>query len=162
MIWHYLIRCSVIALSLVLAMCLTVLPMPEWANTMRPMWVLLVLIYWVLALPHRINIGVAWCCGLVSDILYGSLLGEHAFVYTIIIACVYRMHVRMRLASGLQQSLTVFALLILHETLLLVIHSFSGQSQIAWTYWLPCLSSTVLWTWLFLVLRGFRRRFQIS
>jgi len=151
-----------IVLSLILAMCLTMLPMPNGANALRPLWIIMILIYWVLALPHRVNVGVAWCCGLISDVLYGALLGEHAFVYTVIAYLVYKIHIRMRLASGLQQSLTVFGLLMLHQLLLLMLQGLQGQATIHVSYWLPCVSSTIIWSWLFLVLRDYRRRFQVK
>ena len=151
-----------IILSLILAMSLTILPMPNGANLLRPLWIMMILIYWVLALPHRVNVGIAWCCGLVSDVLYGSVLGEHAFVYTLIAYFVYKMHIRMRLASGLQKSLTVFGLLVLHQLLLLILQGLQGQATIHGSFWLPCVSSTVIWSWLFLVLRDYRRRFQVK
>jgi rod shape-determining protein MreD len=50
----------IIALSLVIALMLTALPLPEWAVNWRPAWVAMVLIYWCMALPERVGIGVRW------------------------------------------------------------------------------------------------------
>ena len=159
---NYLKSRLAIAFSLIIAMYLSVLPLPDGVNVMRPLWIILTIIYWVLALPHRVNIGVAWCSGLCADVLYGSVLGEHALIYTIIAYLVFRMHMRMRLTSGLQQSLTVLLLLVLHQILLLMLQGLQGQAHIHWTYGLPCISSTVLWIWVLLILRDYRRHFDVA
>jgi rod shape-determining protein MreD. len=40
-------------LTLLLAMCLKVLPLPDYLSRLNPDWVLLILIYWTLAVPER-------------------------------------------------------------------------------------------------------------
>ena len=69
-----------IAISVMIALVLTIIPLPEWGEALRPAWVALVVFYWVLALPERFNIGWAWLTGLLLDALTGSLLGAHALV----------------------------------------------------------------------------------
>ena len=49
---------GVIVLTFVIALLLTVIPLPDWARYLRPDWVGLVLIYWCMALPDR----VGWLC----------------------------------------------------------------------------------------------------
>ena len=41
---------------LLVAGVLTVLPLPGWLQWGRPEWVALILIYWCIALPHRVGI----------------------------------------------------------------------------------------------------------
>nr|MBP8221035.1 rod shape-determining protein MreD [Aeromonadaceae bacterium] len=67
-----------IYLTILLALLLSILPMPALLDTYRPDWVALVVLYWVIALPHRVNIGTAWVAGLLLDILLGSTLGVRA------------------------------------------------------------------------------------
>ena len=43
------------------------MPLPSLLDAYRPDWVALVVLYWVIALPHRINIGTAWVAGLLLD-----------------------------------------------------------------------------------------------
>jgi rod shape-determining protein MreD len=38
--------------------------MPDWAASARPEWVVLVLIYWILALPERVGVAAGWLVGL--------------------------------------------------------------------------------------------------
>lgn len=70
----------VIWLSLVLALLLSVAPMPAFLEAGRPLWLALFLTYWALALPHRVGMVAAWLFGLFADVLYGSLLGQNALV----------------------------------------------------------------------------------
>ena len=64
-----------VLLSFLVAMMLTSLPLPESAIIYRPDWLILVLIYWCMALPERIGIFTGWLLGLTLDVMYGSLLG---------------------------------------------------------------------------------------
>ena len=66
------------AMSFVVSLMLTALPMPEWASLWRPAWVALVLIYWCMALPARSGVLVGWSVGLLLDVMTGTLLGQHA------------------------------------------------------------------------------------
>ena len=58
---------GIIAITLFIAIVLTIIPLPEWARYIRPEWVMLVLIYWCMATPARINVGIAWLMGLIFD-----------------------------------------------------------------------------------------------
>ncbi len=44
----------VILLTFLVAAVLSVLPLPEWLQWARPEWLTLTLIYWCIALPHRV------------------------------------------------------------------------------------------------------------
>ncbi|GAL26292.1 rod shape-determining protein MreD [Vibrio variabilis] len=62
----------VIGTSLLVALVLQTIPWPGVLDFIRPSWLFLVLGYWVLALPHRVNVGTALFVGLVWDLLVGS------------------------------------------------------------------------------------------
>ena len=54
----------IIFFSFIVAFMLTAMPLPEWASNWRPMWVTMVLVYWCMALPTKVGIGIAWTAGL--------------------------------------------------------------------------------------------------
>src|SRR5690606_6480703 len=64
--------------SVILALLLGLLPMPASIAVFKPYWVGLVLCYWLLEVPDRIGLGVAFVLGLAADLVYGTLLGEQA------------------------------------------------------------------------------------
>ena len=64
--------------SLLVALMLEVLPLPEILDSWRPPFLTLVLIYWCMMWPNKIGIITAFFSGLALDVLCGSLLGENA------------------------------------------------------------------------------------
>ena len=54
------LRNNTIGLSIIVALVLQIMPMPSIVEQYRPDWVFLVLGYWALALPERVNVGVAF------------------------------------------------------------------------------------------------------
>ena len=64
----------VIILTLLIALILSVIPLPESWLPYRPDWILLVFSYWVIALPHRIGLLWAFVWGLIFDALGRSLV----------------------------------------------------------------------------------------
>jgi rod shape-determining protein MreD len=153
---------GVILITLLAALVLSTLPLPDWAVEFRPEWPLLVLIYWSIALPHRVGIGAFWIAGLLIDTLRGALLGQHALAYTLVGYICLRMHRIVRVYPLWQQALGVLALLILEQWLLMWIRGLIGQTVSGWAVLMPALTSTLLWPWLFVILRDLRRRFRVT
>ncbi len=152
----------VIVLSFVLALILTMLPLPDWAELGRPEWVALVLIYWCLALPERVGVGVGWLMGILLDVSRGALLGQHALSLALVAYVAALFHQRVRVYPLWQQSLTILMLVALHQMLGLWIRGFIDQLPNSWLYWLPSFTSMLLWPWLYLILRDLRRKFRVS
>lgn len=153
---------SVIFISLLAALLLITLPLPESLRMLRPEWVLLTLIYWAMAVPHRVGVGYAWLLGLFTDVLTGTLLGQHALAYCIVTFLTVKLHQRLRLYPLWQQSLSILTLLALSQLLLLWVNGMIGRPVHSWLYWLPSLLGAVLWPVVFLLLRGVRRSFRVS
>ncbi len=143
----------VIPMSFILAFMLTLLPMPGWAIWLRPAWVLMVMIFWSMSSPERVNVGTAWIVGIILDVLLGSLLGEHAFALTIITYIVVRMHTRLRMSPLIQQGLSIFFLVLLYQFILFCIQGFIGSLPNNWLYWSSSLTSMLLWPWVYSIMR---------
>lgn len=151
----------VIIMSLIVAMMLSLLPMPEWAMWARPAWVLMVLIYWAMTVPHRVGVFTAWFCGLVVDLINGSLLGSHALAYALVIYLVSRLYTRLNMYPLMQQGFWVLFFVILYQFVMYCIQGFIGAPPSAW-YWLSSLTTMMLWPWLFVIMRDCRRRFSVA
>ena len=152
----------IIPLSIVVALMLTLLPMPDWAVWMRPAWVLMVIIYWCMDVPYRVNVGVAWFVGIFLDVLNGTLLGEHALALTVVAYVVVRMHSRLRMFPMLQQGVSVFLLVLLYQLILYCVQGFIGELPHEWLYWSSAFTSLLLWPWVQSILSGCRRRFKLA
>jgi len=151
-----------IVTTLFIALILAMLPMPDWTIWLRPAWVLMVLIYWAMMTPSQVSVGIAFLTGLLVDLLNGTLLGEHALAFTIVIYFITRMYIRLRMYPMLQQGISVFTFVLMYLFILYCIQGFIGQLPGSHLYWLSAVTSMLLWPWLFVVMGDCRRWFKIA
>lgn len=151
-----------IYLSITLALLLTVIPVPFQFSLFRPDWVLLVLMYWALALPKRVNIGTAFFTGFLTDILVGTVLGVNALAFSVVVYFVFIHHLKIRNFSIIQQSLLMGLMLSLYQMLLFWLSNFLTGVSFQLAYLWPVITGMLVWPWLFWLLRRFRRQLKIQ
>ncbi|KGQ53254.1 rod shape-determining protein MreD [Gallibacterium anatis] len=158
---NVLFQWLMIALTFVIAFVLEIMPWPAEFRGYRPAWVVLVLLYWVMAIPNRVNIGIAFLIGLVWDLILGSILGIHTLVLSIFAYLIAVNSMILRNLSLWQQSLLVILFVFLIRCsiflLALFLHSAIFNSQ----EFIGAVLSGILWPWLFLILRGLRRKLAL-
>jgi rod shape-determining protein MreD len=152
----------VIFLSLVAALLLTIMPMPLWAQWGRPEWVAMVLLYWVMALPERVGIGIAGLTGLALDIIEGAPLGQNMFALGVLTYLVLILYQRLRMYNPLQQSAVIFVLVGLNQLLCHWVQTLIGTPSPNLLFILPALVSAMIWPWLLIFLRFLRRHYYVS
>jgi len=153
---------GVIIFTFIVALLLTIMPLPDWTRNLRPDWVGLVLIYWCLAVPERVGVITGWLMGLLLDLLTGALLGQHALALAVIAWVTLNFHQRIRLFPIWQQALTVLVLLILHQLLAIWISRIIGQPRVPWFFWAPSLVGMLIWPLISGFLRQMRRTFRVT
>jgi len=151
-----------ILLSFIVAFMLTVIPLPEMLQYIRPEWSALVLLYWCMALPGRIGVGIGWAVGLLLDVLTGTLLGQHALGMTVIAYLIINLHQRIRIFPLWQQAIIIWMILNLYQILLLWFDGITGQPPKGLQFWLPPISGMILWPIIFILLRHLRRQFKVQ
>lgn len=149
---------GIIVFTLVIAMLLMMVPLPESVQHARPEWVVMTLLYWAMALPKRVGIGVAWVCGLLMDVMLGGTLGVLAFAYALATFIIARFHLQLRQYPLWQQALTILSVVLLVR----LIAMLAAPVAVSWTFWLAALSSTLLWPMVYATLRKTRRVFRVS
>ena len=152
----------IIAATFAVALILSVVPVPNWAEQFRPDWVGLVLIYWCIAAPRRIGIGTGWLVGLLQDVLYGALLGQYALSKAIIAFLAVKIHLRIRVYPPWQQAFAVFIMLAIGQLFIIWVRAVIGKPVAGFSLWTPSIVSMVIWPWIFVILRDIRRRAQIN
>jgi rod shape-determining protein MreD len=150
----------VLPVSLLLALLLGVVPLPDWLQPLRPYWLALVLAYWLLEVPERVGLGVAFGLGLLADLAFGGLLGEQALRLVVLAFILERFRPRLRFFPMSQQALTVGVLLLNDRVISSVIHVVMGVPQPALMYWLAPVLGMLLWPPLHLLLDSLRLRRQ--
>jgi len=152
---------SLILLSIMAAVFLSLLPLPDMLVPFKPYWVAMVLIYWTLETQDMISLGLAFLIGLVLDTLSGSLMGLHALSLVVMVFLVQRFRSRLRFFPPWQQALSVLGLLVNDRIILIWITVLLGEPLPTWEYWLPPLVGMALWPWLFLLLDRIRARLRL-
>jgi len=149
------------ALTLLLALLLTALPLPEIVAPYRPEWVPLILIFWSLLAPERFGLLTAFWAGLLLDTLSGALLGQHALALVLVVYLTIRFHLRIRVFPVWQLSMTIVLLLGLYEFVLFWVDGVAGRSVPMIERWAPLLASAVVWPLILGYLDRYRRDAQV-
>ena len=148
----------VIYLSLLVALVLMILPLPDWAQIYRPNWMALVLIYWSMALPKRVGLWFAFISGIILDASLGTLLGQHTLALVLIIAINMNFYQRIRVLALAQQAIYVFVLLLINQVLVAWVEGFLGRSTPLLAFFGAPFIGMLIWPWVFVVLRDTRRK----
>jgi rod shape-determining protein MreD len=149
---------GLLPVSLLLAVLLGLLPLPDAVSQLRPYWVALVLAYWALEAPQRVGLGVAFAVGLFADLVYGTLLGEQALRLVILVFLVSRFRPRLRFFPLSQQALAILALLLNDRVIVAAVRAFTGEGWPPVLFWASPVVGMLLWPWLFLLLDDLRLR----
>ena len=128
-----------------IALILTVLPMPAYLVLVRPMFLVLTVLYWSIASPRAGGIALGFFSGLMLDVFQVSILGEHALALTFITYVAVREHQKIRSKPAFQQSLIVFAVLVVYETILFGIDGWTHHPITSPLRWTHTLSGAILW-----------------
>ncbi|HVP34516.1 MAG TPA: rod shape-determining protein MreD [Steroidobacteraceae bacterium] len=134
-----------IALTALFALILTVLPLPVWLDVLRPAFLVLTVLYWSINTPRAGGIGLGFVCGLLLDVFQGPVLGEHALALSIVAYIAVREHQRIRSKPAFQQSLLVFAALVVYEFVLFAIDGWTGHPVTSPWRWAHCLTGAIVW-----------------
>jgi rod shape-determining protein MreD len=93
----------------------------------------------------RIGLLLAFVGGLAIDVFQGSLLGEHALALAFVSYLGIRLNLLVRAKPLFEQSLFVFAALMVYEFLLWVIDGWSGHTLNTPARWVHTLTGGLIW-----------------
>ena len=134
-----------VAITLALAFTVNLLPLSGFALALRPDFFALVLLYWAIHQPRWIGIGVAWACGLLTDVVEANLFGQHALAYAILGFAASYFHRRVLRFPLWQQALHVLGLLLIAQLVVLVLRLMSGATLPTAAIILSSVSSALIW-----------------
>lgn len=143
--------------SLLLALILQLVPLPEALAAARPLWVALMLAYWALREPRLSSLLPAFVLGLMMDVLFGTVLGQHALGLIFVVYLVERLRSIFILFPLWQATFALIPVWILLGVLMFWIDGVTQHQGNSWLRWLPVLSTTLFWPLLFSVMELLRQ-----
>lgn len=150
---YYLLLCS----SLLLAMVLSVAPIPDALQFARPLWLALILVFWVFESSHNFQMVLAWLAGLAQDVLYGTLFGVHAFFLLFVVFCAMRFQQRLKMFPLWQQVIFLMVVFSFGQFFVFWVNQFSGSNLMISAYIFPALLSSLFWPWLYMIMSSLQK-----
>ena len=138
-----------------------IMPLPSVVDAWRPDWLLMIVLYWSIALPHRYNILTAWVFGLVLDILLGATLGVRSLAMSLVIYVAILHCQRLRNFPKWQQSLVIMLLICMYHLVIYWVEFVMQEAVFDTDLFLPAISGLVIWPWIFWILRRVRRHYKV-
>ena len=130
-------------LSLTAALVINLMPLGR--APILPDWVALVLCFWCVREPLRVGMVAGFVLGLLMDVGYGSLMGQHALAYVLLAYAAGTLSRRILWFGPLQQSLHVLPMLVGTQLVMLLVRLAADADFPGLTYFVGSVIATLLW-----------------
>jgi len=150
----------IIILTLFLGLMFSMIMLP--LGYIAPEWLLLINIYWAIALPSNNKVFLAFISGFFVDIVLGQPLGISSLSYVIFIYIILHLYNSLRYMTVTQQMVVIFFLLIVKQHFFIWTFYVFGLNI---DYQFLIISSFItgaLWPIIYFSLRFTRRKFQVD
>ena len=146
----------VIALSFIIASSLNVYPLSPNMATLRPMIMIMVLIYWLLFQPRYVGIFTAFTIGLIADLLMDTHLGQQAFAAVVVALVIKITSIYVKQLNTISAWLIASLGLVVFQINLWILQMFVQNIFVAKSA-LSLMMSIISWPLVLLALRKFAR-----
>jgi len=150
----------IILLSIILGLILTLMLLP--LGYIAPEWLLLINIYWAVALPTNNKLLLAFVSGYLVDIMYGQVLGLTSLTYVIYIYIILRLYNSLRYMTVTQQMVVISFFILIKQHFFVWSNSVIGIDSEYFDLLISAILSGILWLPIYFILRYLRRKFQVS
>lgn len=159
---RFFIQLLGLAAIFIIALVLEIAPWPTGFQSFKPAWLVLVLTYWILALPTKINVGTAFVLGIIWDLVIGSILGVHGLVLSVLAYVLARYNQILSNLSLWQQSLLMIICIFTIRLAIFLVELFIHNAVFNWQEIFGAVISGILWPWMFLLLRRVQRQLGLN
>lgn len=146
----------IIVVSIIICSILVVYPMSYVLAGWRPLYMFMIMLFWVLCQPTWCGVWFAFTMGLFTDLLLDAPLGMNALSY-VLIAFSTRYFIRERRVLTFSNIwiISMFAILA-HLVLIFAGQVMAGVHFPLARHWQPLVSSILCWPILYYLLRRWR------
>ena len=150
----------IILLTLVIGLMLTLMMLP--LGYIAPEWILLINIYWAIALPSNTKMLLAFVSGFFVDIVLGQPLGISSLSYVIFIYIILSLYNSLRYMTVPQQTIMIFFLFIVKQHFFIWTFYMFGLNIDYQTLMISTFTTSALWPFIYFSLRFVRRKWVVN
>ncbi len=147
-------------LSLLIALFLQLVQLPESVAAIRPLWLPLVLAGWSLHEPRVPTLIAAFVFGIMLDVLFDSVLGQHALACVIVTYMAIKLRGLFVLVPLWQSTIALMPAWLAYGFVMFWIDGVAKHASDPWLRWLPVASSTLFWPLIYVLIDSYVRRRQ--
>ena len=127
-----------------------------------PEWILLINIYWAMALPSNKKMLMAFFSGFFVDIVLGQPLGISSLSYVVFIYIILSLYNSLRYMTVPQQMIVLLFLLIIKQHFFIWTFYMFGLDVGYQTLIIGSFTTAALWPMIYFSLRFARRKWAVS
>ena len=150
----------IILLTLVVGLMLILMMLP--LEYIAPEWILLINIYWAVALPSNTKMLLAFVSGFFVDIVLGHPLGVSSLSFVIFIYIILSLYNSLRYMTVPQQMIVLFILLIVKQYFFIWTFYMFGLDIDYQTLIISSFVTAALWPFIYFSLRYARRKWIVN
>lgn len=143
--------------SFIVALLLTVMPLPSFLIWFRPQWMMAVLLFWVITKPSHYGILLAWFIGLLTDLVTGTPFGQQAIIFVVITYFVMKLHLIIVHSPRWQQAVIIGTFAGCAMILQSMIVGLTGHTALVMRNELSVVATVIVWPLVYSFLEDTRR-----
>lgn len=129
--------------TVLLIWLVSLLPWRLWQPA--PDLLLLVIAFWCVNEPQRVNMLAAFCIGLLMDVHDGGLFGEHALTFTLAAYGSLLLRRRLQRFNSIIQAVHMIPVFVLAEAISQLAYSWLAGEWVGWQWLWSALLTVLLW-----------------
>lgn len=134
-----------LALTLFIATVLEIIAIPDILLPLRPAWLALCVVYWLIRHPEKVGVYFALSVGVLMDVITGGYFGIHMLSLSILAYFVLLMHQRINMFPMLQQAIVVFILVSIYLMIVYLLRSHLSGLDSGMDYLWRALATALFW-----------------
>lgn len=147
--------------SFAIALLIAIYPLSTGYSGLRPEFVCLLVIYWLISAPQYFGVFFSWMIGMAQDLIEGIVWGGHALALSIVAYICMVAYQRIKSYSLWHQTLWVFVLVGFHQVTVNWIQGLAGYRATPADLILSTIVSALFWPPLYLGMGRLRLRYRV-
>jgi len=150
-----------VALSVLVALALMIVPLPQPLFYFWPDWIALVIVYWALYTPDKVGPLVGFVVGLLLEVLFVREFGVEGLGLATLAFMVNHSNQQLSVLSIWQQTIVVSLFVALFKLITGWLYGLVGDFTITLQYWYSIFGGMFVWPFITILLHELRRKCRI-